>query len=492
MRIVVKIVSIETHHSIEMMKRYHESLRRVYSIISIEISEIDSELALQMTFKIINDSIDLNDLIFTLLVFEVYFRMIEMNVSSFIITQRAIVMKKIMNEVRKFNAIRQINDVLNTRNELIITLIHELSLNSLVLIFREDNIDQSESWKESFKLLSIQNESAIIELSNESIKFQSTSVKSYYQDDHIDDENSSSSFTSNMSSFIESQNDSIIDSILSQSSNTISLIESQNDHFAIDSIVRILIHHEFFASSKRDRERSRKYSISIAYFNFILNSIISFDSSFIASRQQKIAELLEKDVFLSINSADVLFDIRIFSFRFVNEIKHSNIDKTFEKFRLVVQAFKNQNKILVLTQSLIIQRISQRLIICLAVTFSSSIKLYLRDITQAYVQFKSILNRDFYVQSLSKLIKLMKISSECVLKVIKSLYKMSETDNHWFKTYHDHYIDKLKMTQFIYDSCLLYIINRICMRIVDMQIDDILILIDQSFAIIEDEAIISA
>ncbi len=408
MSIIVKIVSIETHHSIEMMKRYHESLRRTYSIITIEISEIDSEIALQMTFKIINDSIELNDLISTLLVFEIYFPMIEMNASSFIIIQRTIAMKKTMNEVRKLHAIRQINDVLNTRNESTIILIHGLSLNSLVLIFRKSNIDQSDSWKKFFKLLSIQNESAIIELSNESIKFRSTSVKSYYQNhDHTDDENSSSSFTSNMSSFIESQN-----------------------NFIFDSIVRILIHQEASELSKRDRDRSRKYLASIAYLNFTLNSIISVDSSFIASRQQKIAELLEKEVFLSVNKIEIFSDVRIFNFRFVNEIKHSDTDKTFVKFRLVVQAFKNQNKILVLTQSLIIQRISQRLIICLVVTFFNSMKLYLRDITQAYVQSRSILNRDFYVQSLQKLIKLMKIFNDCILKVIKSLYNVSKADNH--------------------------------------------------------------
>jgi hypothetical protein len=45
------------------------------------------------------------------------------------------------------------------------------------------------------------------------------------------------------------------------------------------------------------------------------------------------------------------------------------------------------------------------------------------------------------------------------------------------------------MIQFIYDSCLLYIIDRICMSIVDMQIDDTLILADQSFAVVEEEAI---
>ncbi len=47
------------------------------------------------------------------------------------------------------------------------------------------------------------------------------------------------------------------------------------------------------------------------------------------------------------------------------------------------------------------------------------------------------------------------------------------------------------MTQFTYDLCLLYItvISHIDMRIVSMQTDDILILADQSFAVVEKEAI---
>jgi hypothetical protein len=145
MKITMKTIFVETHHSIEMMKRYHDSLRRIYAIITIEISNIDLEIALQMTFKVINDSIELDELIFTLLVFDVYLRMIEMNVSSFTITQRAIAMKKVMKEVQKFIAIRQMNDALNTRNDLIIILIHELSLNSFVLMFRENKDNQSET-----------------------------------------------------------------------------------------------------------------------------------------------------------------------------------------------------------------------------------------------------------------------------------------------------------------------------------------------------------
>jgi hypothetical protein len=145
MRIAIKTMSIETHHLIEMMKRYHDSLRRIYSIIAIEISDIDLEITLQMTFKALNESIEFDDLIFILLIFDVYLRMIEMNVSSFTITQRAIAMKKIMKEMRKFNAIRQMNDALNTQNDSNF-LIYNLSLNSSMLIFREDkNINQSKS-----------------------------------------------------------------------------------------------------------------------------------------------------------------------------------------------------------------------------------------------------------------------------------------------------------------------------------------------------------
>ncbi len=473
MRIAIKIVFIETHHSIEMMKRYHDSLRRAYSIITIEILDIDFEITLQMTFKVINDSIELDELIFILLIFEVYFRMIEMNVSSSIIIQRAKAMKKIMKEVRKFNATRQMNDALNTRNDLTF-LIHDLSLNSLMLIFRENKrINQSESWQESFKLLNIQDESAIIELSNDSIKFRSTSIKSYYQnlssDVDLNDISSSLESSSSEHTNLERTNSNLADSIMLTIDESTSLIES----------------------IKRDRDRSKKYFASIA--NVIFNAIIDLvntDSSFISFRQKEIVELLEKDVFSSINKKNVSSNIRIFNSRFVNEVKNSDTEKAFEKFRLMIQAFNDQNKTFVLTQSSIIQRVSQRLIICLAIILS--MKLYLRNIIQIYVQFRFNLNRDFYVQSLSKLIKLMRIFNDCILKMIKSLYDVSKADNHWFKTYHDHHIDKLDMIQLTYDSCLLYIIDYICIDIVSMQTDDTLILANQSFAVVQEEAIHSA
>ncbi len=119
-----------------------------------------------------------------------------------------------------------------------------------------------------------------------------------------------------------------------------SSIESIFEHIDLIIIESII----FIALIKRDRDRFRKYSASIV--NFIFN-IHSVDSSFVSFRQKEIIELLEKDVFISINKRDVFADVRLFSFRFVDEIKHSEIEKAFEKFKLMIQTFNDQNKILV-------------------------------------------------------------------------------------------------------------------------------------------------
>ena len=145
MIIIVRNVSVETHHSIDMIERYHESLRRIYTIIIKKNFEIEFDLILQMFFKIFNDFVKSNGLILIFLIFEIYFKMIDSNASSQTIIQRVVIMRKVMNEIKKNIAFRQINDALNIRNESFIDSIHALSLNLSVLIFRESNANQSKT-----------------------------------------------------------------------------------------------------------------------------------------------------------------------------------------------------------------------------------------------------------------------------------------------------------------------------------------------------------
>jgi hypothetical protein len=97
-------------------------------------TDISKKIILQMIVKTINDTVDLDELVSTLLIFDAYSRMHVMNSPISSISQRAMTIEKVMTEVRKFRAERQVADVLNTRNESIVTSIHDLSINSNVLI----------------------------------------------------------------------------------------------------------------------------------------------------------------------------------------------------------------------------------------------------------------------------------------------------------------------------------------------------------------------
>lgn len=106
MDIIVKNLFVEAHHSIGLVELYHEALRQVYAIIAAEIPEIHLELALQIVFQAINNSVGLNGFVLTLLEFGVFPRMIKSDVSSPTITERVVTMQKSIDEVKKSIALR--------------------------------------------------------------------------------------------------------------------------------------------------------------------------------------------------------------------------------------------------------------------------------------------------------------------------------------------------------------------------------------------------
>ena len=102
-----------------------------------------------------------------------------------------------------------------------------------------------------------------------------------------------------------------------------------------------------------------------------------------------------------------------------------------------MQIYNDFNKNKIFIQSLTIQRMSQRLIVCITIVLeinsndsNNSIKLFFRNVIQTYVQSIFNLNREFYVKSFYKFVSIMKTSYDCIFTIMKSLYEVFETDNH--------------------------------------------------------------
>jgi len=443
-----KAVPVEAHNSIGMVERYHGPLRRVYQIIVVELPGIDRDAALQMAFKALNDTAGPDGLVPTLLVFGAYPRMTELDAPSPTVTQRANAVKKAMAEIRKLRAERQVADALNMRNGPRTDAVHDLPPNSPVLIWREGNTGHSGHWDGPFTLLTVEGETCTIELTSGPTPFRSTVVKPYLQPESTEEPTPHGA-------------------------------EEHAEPTRTDEPAPPPQEAAPQPVQKRGRGRPRKYPLLTAAADITI--YLQDDATrFSASRQKELTGLLEKGVFEITKLTNVPQGVRLFNSRFVDEVKNKGTDKAFEKSRLVVQAYNDAEKDLVLTQSPTIQRVSQRLILCIAAMELPKAQLYLRDISQAYVQSTTNLNREFYVRPPRELSKELGIDKDSILKVVKPLYGVPEAGNHWFKTYHSHHIKQSHMSQSTYDPCLLY--SNEPFGIVGLQTDDTLFLADESFA----------
>ena len=183
MGITTKTVPVEAHWSIGKVERYYAVLRRAYQIVSEELPDLDKEMALQMAVKAVNDTAGPNGLVPTLLVFGAFPRMSELDPPAPSIAQRAAAAKKAINEIKELRAKMQVQEALNHRNGPLTTVIHDLPINSEVLVWREGNARKTGSWKGPFKLLEVSGETCILQLPHGPTKFRTMAVKPFYSDD---------------------------------------------------------------------------------------------------------------------------------------------------------------------------------------------------------------------------------------------------------------------------------------------------------------------
>lgn len=114
-----------------------------------------------------------------------------------------------------------------------------------------------------------------------------------------------------------------------------------------------------------------------------------------------------------------------------------------------------------LSHSLIIQRMSQQLILTLA--FYKEFDIFTHDISQTYTQSNSWTFRNFYVRPQKEL----KLLVGTLLKVLHPLYGVPESGTPWFRIYDDHHVKKMDL---MYSSCDLYLLFN-SNAIIRLQID---------------------
>lgn len=125
--------------------------------------------------------------------------------------------------------------------------------------------------------------------------------------------------------------------------------------------------------------------------------------------------------------------------------------KTEKKSRLVAQNFRDKGATCIPTKSPTVSRMGQRIAVATA-ALSSSHMSYVRDISQAYIQSETMLQRLVYLRPPPE----MGLRNDQLLLAKKPLYRIPESGLHWFATYHRHHIEKLRMKACKSDPCVLF------------------------------------
>ena len=502
MAIEVKEVPVEAHNSVGKVERYHTPLRRAYEIISSELHGASEQLVLQMAVKAVNDSAGPDGLVPTLLVFGAYPRMTDDSPPSPSIVQRAEAIRKAMKEIRHLYAKRQVDDALAMRNGPNTSMTLDLPLQSDVRVWREKG-----GWSGPHKLIATDGQTCTIQMPHGPTQFRSTVIKPYYKDDSPDPsrdttEDSSPGDTTEdapKDAPEESHDERVPDGDYDPDTIVVDVSQTQRGTGRPNGSHLVDFEEQFVTAIESGAELSMAFMTSKETADYELakqlrkeGRITTPGPPFQASDKQEIDSLIARGVFRFEEYDPTKFGgVRIFKSRMVNEIKGKATDAPFEKSRLVIQGYNDDGKEVILTQSPTIQRASQRVIVALAPSLiKNGMAVYLRDITQAYTQSETHLQR-LILAYLPEQIR-HQYPEDTIMVVLKPLYGIAEAGTHWWATYSKHHKEKLLMTTSTFDPCFLITTTGTPFGIVGMQTDDTIILGDDQFSTLEEAELVKA
>lgn len=209
-----------------------------------------------------------------------------------------------------------------------VSVAHNLPLDSDVLVWRKGNAGYSGKWTGPYKLLAVENKTCTLQLSSGPTNFRITTVKPYLQE-------SPNADTPTLHDLDASTPD------LPQPANEVTNDDNK---------------HNIDQAELPRRNPARTHRLPPRFQNvadisvFLKNDDVT-EPPFTESRRKEINGLLENGAFEVVTILDVPSGMRIFSSRFVDEIKNEGTATAFEKSRLVVQAYNDHGKEEILTQS---------------------------------------------------------------------------------------------------------------------------------------------
>jgi len=397
----IKIIDcpIESPASMSHVERYHGPLRTAYEKLAHDLQGETKDRLLQMAVHCVNNTVGPEGFCPTMCVFGAMPRPARETPAPEQL-ERAKAIDSAMKAVQKDQAKRRIQFALKYRGPYgkERTDLDCLHFGARVRVFR----DTSKTWEGPFKFISKEGETVCVQLPHGRRIFRSHVVKSVKPENEV-------------------PSNKVHDTVSPISKEKIDLNISSN---ALDAM--------------------------FGDCGFFLAKFSAQDP-FKVSRKAELCGLTKAKVFKVVDRSIVPEGQRIYGTKWVDGIKTLDDGSTKYKSRLVAQNFRDNEARGIPTKAPTISRFGQRIALAIA-AMNADGHAYVRDITQAYTQSNSELERDVYLTPPPE----MQLTPGKVLLALKPLYGVPESGLHWFLTYSNHHIENLNMKSCTVDPCILY------------------------------------
>lgn len=157
------------------------------------------------------------------------------------------------------------------------------------------------------------------------------------------------------------------------------------------------------------------------------------------AKRKEIEGLINRGTWKAVMKDEVPDNANVMGGRFVLAIKDGGTDREVFKARFVVQGYRDKMKTSLAHDSSTAKQSSTKMLIGLAAVFGY--RLFSTDVCQAYLQSAEELLRDVYIQPGKEF----ELREDQILKLLRPLYGLSDSGDYWGATFSKHLKEDLGM-----------------------------------------------
>lgn len=432
--ISIQYSGVESHNSIGNGERYHQPLRRIYNKIALENPSLKPETSLKLAIKAINDTMNSEGLVPSLLVFGCLPRFPGSNTNYPIQKDRFEALKTARAEMEQITAELRIRKALLSRVPRSADIV--FSKGQLVRVFRESD----SKYVGPYPIIRIEEKQVFLLINDKEVQFsihQLIPAKEYE--------------------------------------------EIKNGDRYIKQIHHMM--KQFKSTSQKEYSTNKDPKILITEILHPRDPRVK-SSEATAAKKKEIESLIKRGTWTVVVEEDIPDDANIMTGHFVITIKNVETNEPIFKARYVIHGNQDDEKDILVHNSTTIRQVSTKIILCLAAIFG--FRVWNDDVSQAYLQSASSLIREVYM----KPSKEFEIPAGHLLKLLKPLYGLSDSGDYWNVTFKDHIQSDLGMESTVSDKSLFFkLVQKKLQGLMGTYVDDSLLAGDDEFLKLSEKTI---